>query len=236
MRCCSGRRSAGSTPPVRSTGAPFSARGETCVSTATQPIVPEGFTLEGSGIEALPEMGGVRSVIENNQTEERAIDVYGIWLEHSFHAVRRVRCATPEDISAVPTRLFAFSVGSSRSDNPRPAEVSARWEGLMAGRDLTTSSARGELVAGDAGVTVSFAEEAATAGVEFIGIVNLESGDRKPDMRWRGLAIENGGFGRRDAPDDTISARIYGPEQVEVGGVFERSGIAGAFGARRTAR
>ena len=207
----------------------------TCVSTTTRPVQPKSFSVETTEIEVLPEMGGVRSVIENFQDEVLALDVYGIWLDHSFHAVERVRYATPEDISAVPTRLFTYSVGSSTFDNPRRADGSARWEGLMAGRDLTTSPVRGELVAGDAAVTVSFGEQAVTADVAFVGLVNLESGGRRPDMQWRGLAIENGGFGRRNAPDDTISGRFYGPQHVEVGGVFERSGIAGVFGARRNA-
>jgi len=48
------------------------------------------------------------------------------------------------------------------------------------------------------------------------------------------MALEEGGFARRKAPGDTVSGRFYGPNAEEVGGVFERDGIAGAFGGRRT--
>lgn len=45
--------------------------------------------------------------------------------------------------------------------------------------------------------------------------------------RWVGICV--------NAPDDTISGRFYGPGEEEVGGIFERDGIAGAFGGRRGA-
>lgn len=209
-------------------------QGKTCISTATSPIRPGSFSIDHVDIELLPELGGVRPVIENFSNDDLAVDVYGIWLEHSFHAIERVRYHVPEDLPAEPTRLFTYSVGSSTFDNPRSADGSARWVGLMVGRDVTTSPQRGQLVNGDASVTVSFGEQAATADVAFFGILNLENGARTPDMAWRDLAIENGGFDRRDARDDTISGRFYGPGHAEAGGVFERNGIVGAFGARRS--
>ena len=83
-------------------------------------------------------------------------------------------------------------------------------------------------------MTVDFAATGMTADVELTDIVNIETGDLHHDMAWRGMAVEEGGFGRRNAPDDTITGRFYGPDEEEVGGVFERRGIAGAFGGRRT--
>ena len=47
------------------------------------------------------------------------------------------------------------------------------------------------------------------------------------------MTVEDGAFTHRDAPDDTISGRFFGPNEEEVGGVFERDGAAGAFGGRR---
>ena len=40
------------------------------------------------------------------------------------------------------------------------------------------------------------------------------------------MTMGNGGFARRNAPDDTISGRFYGPGQEEVGGALERDRIA----------
>ena len=50
-----------------------------------------------------------------------------------------------------------------------------------------------------------------------------------PSMQWSGLAIgTDGRFGASD-----IRATFYGPNHEEVGGVFERNNIVGAFGAKR---
>ena len=91
----------------------------------------------------------------------------------------------------------------------------------LLGRDMRASPGRGQVVLGDADVTVEFGADALTADVEFTDIVNVETGDAWGDMVWRGMAVENGGF--------------YGPGEEEVGGIFERGGFAGAFGGRRAA-
>ena len=82
-------------------------------------------------------------------------------------------------------------------------------------------------------MTVEFGLSAITADVEFTDIANTETGERRDDMAWRGMPLEQGGFARRNAPDDTISGRFYGPAEEEVGGIFERDGVAGAFGGKR---
>ena len=51
-------------------------------------------------------------------------------------------------------------------------------------------------------------------------------------MAWTGLALTDGGF-ETGAAGDSISGRFYGPDHEEVGGVFERNRIVGAFGAAR---
>lgn len=88
------------------------------------------------------------------------------------------------------------------------------------------------LLRGDANVTVEFGAGAVTADVGFTGIVNIETGDVKNDMAWRGMAVEDSGFARRNAPGDAVSGRFYGPEEEEVDVVFERNGITGSFGGR----
>ncbi len=62
------------------------------------------------------------------------------------------------------------------------------------------------------------------------------AGERWDDMTWRGMTVTKDGFGHRAGPGDTISGRFFGPGQEEVGGVFERAGIAGAFGGVRKHR
>ena len=161
-------------------------------------------------------------------------EVYGGWLEHSFFATRSILFTNETDPDRGATIVSSYSLGISSGENPSAAEGSARWEGLMLGRDMRALPSRGQTIRGDADVTVDFAATGITADVEFNDIVNIETGDLQNDMVWRGMAMEDGGFGRRNAPDDTISGRFYGPDEEEVGGIFERDGFAGAFGGRRT--
>ena len=104
----------------------------------------------------------------------------------------------------------------------------------MIGREMRASPSRGEVIRGDADVTVDFGLGAVTADVEFSDIANVETGQRRDAMAWRGMVVKGGGFAWRNAaPDDAISGRFYGPNEEEVGGVFERDGVAGAFGGKR---
>ena len=84
-------------------------------------------------------------------------------------------------------------------------------------------------------MTVEFGGAAIAADVAFSGIATIQTGDPRNDMAWPGMAVEDGGFTRRNAPDDTISGRLCGPGEEEVGGVFERDGVVGAFGGSRAA-
>ena len=93
----------------------------------------------------------------------------------------------------------------------------------MTGADLEFQNA----VQGDAAVTVDFARN--NAGVAFTNIKDLGTRSDLPSMEWSGLAIgTDGRFGASD-----IKATFYGPNHEEVGGVFERNNIVGAFGAKR---
>ena len=52
-------------------------------------------------------------------------------------------------------------------------------------------------------------------------------------MRWERLPIVGGGFSERLRPDDCIGGGFHGRDAGEAGGVFERGGVVGAFGAER---
>lgn len=89
-------------------------------------------------------------------------------------------------------------------------------------------------VLGDATVTVDFGTSA--AAVAFTRVRNTDTNAALPSMRWAGLPIA--ADGRFAAPRDsfgrvTLIGTFYGPAHAEVGGIFERNEIAGAFGARR---
>ena len=51
-------------------------------------------------------------------------------------------------------------------------------------------------------------------------------------MRWH-LSVVDGGFSYKSATSSYIKGEFYGPGAEEVGGVFERNRLVGAFGAKR---
>ena len=52
------------------------------------------------------------------------------------------------------------------------------------------------------------------------------------DMNWEDIPLTSGSF-QSGSGSDQISGQFYGPNHEEVGGVFERNQILGAFGAKR---
>ena len=147
---------------------------------------------------------------------------YGAWLDHNAFSTS----AASYYSGAVSDGYYAvFVAGYSFGDDSgtRPVGGSATWTGTMTGADLEFQNA----VQGDAAVTVDFARN--NAGVAFTNIKDLSTRSGLPSMEWSGLAIgTDGRFGASD-----IRATFYGPNHEEVGGVFERNNIVGAFGAKR---
>ncbi len=209
-------------------------RGDTCAVGFISLSRAGGFGIEDAELELLRKRRGVSLAREEGSGTDRDYEAYGGWLEHSLFATRLTSFTDEDGPSRGASIVTSYSLGHSAGENPDAAGGSARWEGLMLGRDMRASAGRGQAIRGDADVTVEFGAADITADVEFTEIVNIETGAPHGDMAWRGMAVEEGGFARRNAPGDTISGRFYGPGEEEVGGVFERDGIAGAFGGRRT--
>ena len=95
---------------------------------------------------------------------------------------------------------------------------SATWTGDMVGLDSNNRVVRGG------------------ASIELTDLGNPQVDVRltpqsRPAMEWQGLAVRNGGFSDRQTASNYIKGEFYGPNAEETGGVFERSGIIGAFGA-----
>ena len=143
---------------------------------------------------------------------------YGAWLDHNAFSTSLAGAVSDGYYAAF---VAGYSFGNDSGS--RPVGGSATWTGAMTGADLEFQHA----VQGDAAVTVDFARN--NAGVAFTNIKDLGTRSGLPSMEWSGLAIgTDGRFGASD-----IRATFYGPNHEEVGGVFERNNIVGAFGAKR---
>lgn len=153
--------------------------------------------------------------------------------------------------------IWSGSSGRFSGDNPT-GTGSAAWTGVMTGVDVRQSRPGSTLrVLGDARIDIDDLSDP-DVDVAFTGIRELASGTARTDMTWTDLALTNGGFSDGNfsisdgsisvpplpsdgspppsappTPPETIRGMFYGSAHQEVGGVFDRDGITGAFGAKR---
>ena len=160
--------------------------------------------------------------------EDLTYEVAGEW-EHLFVA----------GVHWSETALYAGAAGVTHPDSL--PEGSATWRGNMVGvhRPVTPAGdpQKPSVVRGGAEVTLLDLQAPAVDVV--LTPQNLL------EIRWEGLAVENGRFSEyrpwiADALGpgphegvDSVRGEFYGPNADEVGGVFERDGVIGAFGAGR---
>ena len=139
------------------------------------------------------------------------VNVYGYWLDDSVFGI-------VDDAVAVS---FGGSPGTT------PSEIGGGvWKGTVVGMDTQTR----ERIEGDAVIEVDdFARP--DVDVVFTGIEDAHRRARA-DLNWENIPVVQGRFGARDM-DGSIEGRFYGRDQGEVGGIFERDQLIGAFGATR---
>ena len=128
-----------------------------------------------------------------------------------------------------------YAVGSSigQLSGTNPVDGNATWEGVMIGGRIGETVDFGDPVRGDATLTFDFADvDLDVAFTNIQSLRNVEMPATYDDMMWENLAVRDGRFGGGfDEP--TIEGRFYGPNHEEVGGIFQRNRIVGAFGAQR---
>ena len=142
---------------------------------------------------------------------------YGGWLDHSMFYL------TVSDQDG-GFHADAYSLGVATGTNP--VSGSATWIGSVIGVD-THVIGRGRAFGGKAEINVDFAD--ADVDVAFTYMTyHSEVNNYHPDITWNDLPLNAGQFG-----SDTIHGVFYGPNHEEVGGVFRRDGLLGAFGGSR---
>ena len=208
-------------------------RGDRCSIGLVRTVKTSDFSAEDVDLEFPGKHRGVSMVKEVFRNAAVDSITYGGWLDHSFFSTQATLFIGADDPRSGATGTYNYSVGYSTGAIPRLVDGSARWEGLMLGRDTRVHPSRGGVVKGDATVTVDFGAHGVEADVAFTNIVDLDNTNPRSDMIWKNLKMTDGGFGHRAAPDDYLSGRFYGPKEQEVGGIFERNSVAGAFGGVR---
>ena len=146
---------------------------------------------------------------------ENGTIVHGRWMEHGVFAMT--------DGGGGQTGSVAVSFGSSFGTVPSWGG-GATWAGSMVGVDEGT----GDRVAGEAMIDVDdFADP--DVDIALTGIAGANGVTWSP-LRWQNVSLDAGRFRSSDA-SGFVAGLLYGPDHEEVGGVFERDRLRGAFGA-----
>ena len=157
-------------------------------------------------------------------------NAYGGWLQHSFFVIEAGKVAGGL-LEGTPI-IYSYSVGDAPNTNPAAAGGSGTWRGIMIGADVSNAATRGHLIQGDAEITIADFNSP-QANIAFTQIYDLNSQTERGDMSWSGIQVTAGGFAS-GADEDSIEGRFYGPNHEEVGGIFERDQVLGAFCATRS--
>ena len=138
-------------------------------------------------------------------------NVYGHWLNDS--------------VFAIVDETVAVSFGSSPGTTPTEMGGGV-WRGTLVGIDTQSR----ERVEGDAVIDI---DDFARPDVD-IAFTNIETtrGRSQADLHWQDIPVVQGAFQARDMAG-SIEGRFYGSDHGEVGGIFERNRLLGAFGASR---
>ena len=149
--------------------------------------------------------------------DDESVYVLGAWMQEGYAALFHF---TQRDGYE---QVHALSIGNAPGTNPMAG--SATWRGAMIGMETPSESK----VTGDAMLTFDFASN--DLDVSMTNIRDRAGGIYDP-LTWTNVPVMNGRFAV-GAGDDSLSGSFYGPTHEEVGGIFERDEIIGAFGASR---
>ena len=154
-----------------------------------------------------------------------SVSVLGGWLDHNFFAVQLERVTGGlTDIEAG----YSYSVGAASGTTPLSG--SATWIGVVVGGDISNTANKGNRIQGDATLTFDLAN--VDLDIAFTSIRDLDAGGLHSNMTWSDVPVTSGQFGT-GSTGDSIEGQFYGQNHEEVGGIFERNQILGAFGANR---
>ncbi|MYE01823.1 MAG: hypothetical protein F4Y03_11205, partial [Alphaproteobacteria bacterium] len=128
-----------------------------------------------------------------------------------------------ESVFGIAGSGTAVSFGARSGANPAGMGGGV-WRGSMVGADA------GVRIEGDAAIGIDDLAQP-DLDIAFTGIVGAD-GRTRADLRWEGLSLAQGAF-RSSGEGGRIEGQFYGPGHEEVGGIFERNGMVGAFGAAK---
>jgi len=205
------------------------------LSGAVDPIELLDTPIRHGAASAIGSTYGITLVQESSVHTGADLASLGAWLEHSTFAIQNERQAGEEGTVDL---LYGIAVGDLTGTLPGPIPGTATWSGIMVGTPID-GDARGERLVGDAALTYDFApwvgSPEPSLRVAFGGIKNIDrvTAHTVETLLFENLAVKPDGTFARGQSGARIQGGFYGSGHAEAAGVFEQSGIIGAFGATR---
>ena len=207
--------------------------------TVTEPLSGTVDTIElvntpvrqGAAI-AIGSKHGITLMSESSTHTGADLASLGAWMEHGSFGILNERQTGEEGTIDV---LYGIAMGELAGTAPAG---SATWLGLMVGTPIT-GDGRGERLVGDAALTYDVPSGGDGSGpsldVAFGGIKNIDQGTAHmvETVIFSNLALGPDGTFATGQSGARIQGGFFGPGHGEAAGVFEQSGIVGAFGAKR---
>ena len=214
----------------------FSCDGESCTVSigGVSRTIPRQDLLQASpgGTGDSRQTGTRNGVPIGNASDTVALDgdsisqqTFGGWLDASAFAVSIGRIESGM-LSGMQFGV-GLSLGISPNTNPRASDGGATWRGAMVGLDTRSFGAVEGEVTGEGDITLDI--DSVTNPDVDVDITNIQG---HSDITWSDIPLRDGNFATGQGAD-SIEGQFYGDAHQEAGGVFERNGLLGAFGAKR---
>ena len=157
-----------------------------------------------------------------------ARDYGAAWMDHGGFGVLTKYQSTVQD--TLITRRVALAIGDSTRTRP---SSNATWVGVMVGTPAR-GSRRDNILQGD--VTLTYRSLGQDIDAAFTNIKDLDrnASHSVSQVRFDDVSVgTDGNYIQKTAAGNYIQGGFFGPNHAETGGVFEKRGIIGSFGAKK---
>ena len=155
------------------------------------------------------------------------VESYGAWMDHAVFALQNERTM----VGGIAVSAH-YGVAGGDLTGVAP-DIAATWRGVMVG--TTGGALGGRPLQGDAALHYTLGGAGGSLDAAFTDIRDLYSGaaHATPSLNFNGVPVAADGSYRFGEAGDRIQGGFYGPGHAEAAGIIERSGVVGAFGAKR---
>ena len=151
---------------------------------------------------------------------------FGAWMEHGAFTFE-----TDRSIGEGSGTIAAYALALGDLTH-RPLSGTAVWAGIMVGAPIAGED-KGDRLVGTAELIYDL--DAGGLAAAFSGIRNIDRGRAHgtETVMFSNIAVAPDGTFKTGQSGTRIQGGFYGPDHAEAAGIFEQSGILGAFGATR---